>query len=191
MYRSTYYVLCLLLTAIVLCTTAESRAASLDEITHKLQTGQPLVFATFGDSITLPCYHTDYRQNYITFTVDALRQAYPKANITIVHAGNMSSTARGLAASRFGKHVLDHKPDVVFIMFGMNDCGGGERALDGFDANLTALTHKTQEAKALPIIVTQNEIVYDSVDGRWRRTLPLYMARAVAVAKRENVPAVD
>ena len=71
--------------------------ASLEQVTGKLESGEPLVFATFGDSITWPCYHTDFRQNYITLTVDALQKAYPKASVQIVHAGNMGTTGRGLA----------------------------------------------------------------------------------------------
>ena len=35
---------------------------TLESITAKLETGQPLTFATFGDSITWPCFHSDFRQ---------------------------------------------------------------------------------------------------------------------------------
>src|SRR5437764_944182 len=102
---------------------AESTREQLRPITAKLNDGSPLVFATFGDSITWPCFHTDFRQNYVTFTADALRKAYPRARVRIVHGGNMGTAARGLADSRFERHVLSFKPDVVFLMFGMNDCG--------------------------------------------------------------------
>ena len=163
--------------------------ASLGRITARLETGDPVVIATFGDSITWPCYHTDYRQNYITFTVDALRKAYPQANVKIVHAGNMGSTGRGLTDGRFDKQVLDHNPDVVVLMFGMNDCGGGPVGLQAYDENLTTLCRKTREAGAMPVIATQNEIIYSGSGGR--QALPLYMARAIEVAKREHVQAVD
>ncbi len=170
---------------------ADALNSLLAPITAKLRSGEPLVFATFGDSITLPCYHTDARQNYITFTVDALRKAYPKADVKIVHAGNMGSTARGLDNTRFQRHVLDHHPDVVFIMFGMNDCGGGRALLDEYEANLSRLVRETLQAGALPIIATQNEIFFDSPDGRTRQALPLYMARALEVSRREKIPAAD
>ena len=167
----------------------EDPLASLEPITARLASGQPVIIATFGDSITWPCYHTDYRQNYITFTVDALRKAYPQANVKIVHAGNMGSTGRGLTDGRFDKQVLVHKPDVVFLMFGMNDCGGGAAGLQAYDENLTTLCRKTREAAAVPIVATQNEIIYSGSGGR--QALPLYMARAIEVARREKVPAVD
>ncbi len=168
---------------------ADDSLTSLEPITAKMESGDPVVIATFGDSITWPCYHTDYRQNYISFAVDALRKAYPSANVRIVHAGNMGSTGRGLTDGRFEKHVLVHKPDLVFIMFGMNDCAGGPAGLQTYDANLTTLIGKTREAGAIPIVATQNEIFYSHSDGR--DALPLYMARGIEVAKRERVPAVD
>ncbi|HXG24247.1 MAG TPA: GDSL-type esterase/lipase family protein [Chthonomonadales bacterium] len=164
---------------------------SLEEITRRLETGQPVVFATFGDSITWPCFHTDFRQNYITYTVDALQKRYPKAQIRIVHAGNIGTARRGLQESRFEKYVLSHRPDVVFIKFGMNDCVGGPAGLDAYDRNLTELIRKTRETGALPILVTQNEILYDREDGAPRKALPLYMARAREVAAREKTPLAE
>lgn len=167
------------------------RPLGVKGITRKLQTGDRLVIATFGDSITWPCFHTDFRQNYITFTVDALRKEFPKANVEIVHAGNMGTAARGLANERFERHVLSHRPDAVVLMFGMNDCLAGEAGLDSFDRSLTALVEMARKQGAVPIIATQNEILYESRDGRPRRDLALYMNRALQVAAREQVPAAD
>jgi len=170
---------------------AAESATSVAEITRRLSSGEPLVFATFGDSITWPCYHTDFRQNYVTLTVDALRKAYPKANVQIVHAGNMGTTGRGLAETRYQRYVLDKHPDVIFLMFGMNDCGGGPDGLELFDQNLAELIHQARAAGALPIVLTQNEIIYDCPDGAGRRALPQYMERALQVAEREQVPSAD
>ena len=190
-WRFHKWIITIALTLGIACTTVadELPPSRLASITKKLRTGDPVVIATFGDSITWPCYHTDYQQNYITFTVDALRKAYPKANVRIIHAGNMGSTGRGLTDGRFEMQVLAHKPDMVFIMFGMNDCGSGYAGLDAYDANLSKLIQQTRSADALPIIATQNEILYEQSNGR--QALPQYMARALDVAKRENVPAVD
>ena len=170
---------------------AEGTRDDVTAISARLKNGEPVVFATVGDSITYACFHTDYRQNYITFTVDALRQAYPRAKIRIVHAGNLGTAARGLADSRFERYVLKYDPDMVFIMFGMNDCGSRSAGLDGYDRNLTELIRKTRESGAVPVICTQNEILYHTTDGRRRTALPMYMARSLEVSRRENVAAVD
>lgn len=183
----------------ILSTSVVSRAATfqetakpvetLESITAKLKSGEPLVFGTFGDSITYPCYHINFIEIYVTFVADALRKQYPGANIKCVHGGNMGTTGRGLDNTRFERYVLDHKPDIVFIMFGMNDCGGGEGGLQTFDDNLVSLINKTKERRALPVICNQNEIVYEHSGSRFG--LPLYMERAMVVAEREGVPGVD
>ncbi|MBI4582496.1 MAG: hypothetical protein HY717_00490 [Planctomycetes bacterium] len=181
----------LVLGAAVLAIANEAAVPTLESLTQKFETGRPVTLATFGDSITWPCFHTDGRQNYITLAAEALRQAYPMANIAIVHAGNMGTAERGLAEQRFEKHVLSFNPDAVFLMFGMNDCVGGMAGLDAYDRNLTALIGKARQAGALPIICTQNEIIYDSPDGAGRKALPQYMQRALEVAAREKARAVD
>ena len=162
---------------------------SLARMNQMLQDGESLVFATFGDSITFPCYHTDFRQNYMTFTVDALRAAYPNSNVRIIHAGNMGTAGRGLAEARFERYVLAHKPHAVFIMYAMNDCGGGPGGLGDFDRNLTTLIRKTREAGALPIVLNQNVIISHPSAGR--SALPLYQTRVLEVAAREQTPGVD
>lgn len=164
---------------------------TLAKLTENLESGKPLVFSTFGDSLSLVCFHQDYRQNYLTYTVDALRKQYTKAKVRIVHAGNFGTASRGLRETRFERYVLAHRPDVVFIMFGMNDCAGGPRNLNLYDTSLTELIRKTRESGALPIIFTENEILYNTRDGRIRQSLGMYMQRAVEVAGRMNVPVVN
>ncbi|MCH2130877.1 MAG: SGNH/GDSL hydrolase family protein [Pirellulaceae bacterium] len=177
---------------ILILTAIPAKASGwLDAITQKLESGQPVTIATFGDSITWPCYHTDYEQNYITFTVDALRKTYSNADIKIVHAGNMGSTGRGLQKTRFQRYVLEHQPDVVFIMFGMNDCGARSKGLESFDQNLVRLIDMTRGIGAIPVLCTQNTIIYDSVDGRRREYLPQYRSRILDVGHRTDTPVVD
>lgn len=156
---------------------------------HKLQTGQSVTIAAIGDSITWICFHTDGKQNYVTFIADALKQAYPRSEIHLVLAGNLGSTPKGL--EHLQRDVLDHKPDLVFIMFGMNDCVLGPGNLDAYDSNLTEMIRRTRVAGAVPIILTQDDIVYQSEDGKRRLALPKYERRAVQVARRENCLFVD
>lgn len=166
-------------------------APELEALTSRLAAGKPVTLASFGDSISWPCFHTDFRQNYLTLTADALRKAYPSAQITLVHGGNMGTTARGLDGDRFARHVLSQRPSLVFLMFGMNDCLGGEAELEAYDRNLTTLIGKARESGTLPVVCTQNEILYTTSDGKIRQALPLFAARALRVARREGVPAVD
>lgn len=170
---------------------ADAWVSELEALTARLAAGKPVTLASFGDSISWPCFHTDFRQNYLTLTADALRNAYPTAQITLIHGGNMGTAARGLDGDRFARHVLSRRPDLVFLMFGMNDCLGGQAELEAYDRNLTTLIGKARASGTLPVVCTQNEILYASADGKLRQALPLYVACALRVARREGVPVVD
>jgi lysophospholipase L1-like esterase len=168
---------------------APAVADGLERLTQKLERGEPVRLAATGDSITFVCFHTDFKRNYLTFTADALRHAYPRAKIELTIAGNLGVTGTGLP--KLVEKVLKDKPDLVFVMFGMNDCADGPGGLDRYDANLTKFIHQIREASVEPVILTQNEVVEDSLDGGRRLSLPLYMKRAVEVARREKAMCVD
>ncbi len=168
---------------------ATGAADGLERITQKLERGEPVRLAATGDSITFVCFHTDAKRNYLTFTADALRRAYPQAKIELTIAGNLGVTGTGLP--KLVDAVLKKKPDLVFVMFGMNDCADGAGGLDRYDANLTQFIRQIRQAGAEPVILTQNEIVEDTLDGSRRLSLPMYMKRAVKVARREKALYVD
>ena len=165
---------------------ATASSAGPDAIRRRLQSGKTVTLAALGDSITFICYHTDSRRNYLTFVVDALRRKYPSATVRMELSGNRGTTSLGLG---YLDALLKRKPDLVFLMFGMNDCGAGK--IDEFDRNLTEMIRRTRESGANPVILTQNEIVYNSADGRKRRQLAAYMRRAVDVARRQQTAFVD
>ncbi|MFN0050755.1 MAG: hypothetical protein ACKV0T_01100, partial [Planctomycetales bacterium] len=50
---------------------ADAWVSDLEALTSRLSAGKPVTLASFGDSISWPCFHTDFRQNYLTLTADA------------------------------------------------------------------------------------------------------------------------
>ena len=163
-------------------------AGELDSVRDKLRKGGEVRLAAIGDSITYLCGHTDSRRNYLTFVADALRKTYPAATVSVRLSGNRGNTKLGLG---FLDALLDSGPDVVFVMFGMNDCGGGAKGLPDYDGNLTEFVRRIRARGAAPVILTQNQIVYHSKDGGGRGLLADYVQRAVEVAHRENATVVD
>ena len=71
-----------------------------------------------GDSITEQYQYSSYIELYLT-------TRYPGAKLTFLNAGIGGDTAHG-GLARFQKHVLDEKPTVLLINFGMNDGGYGK-----------------------------------------------------------------
>lgn len=111
--------------------------------------GQKVCF--YGDSIT----HGG-RFHYVMY--DYYLTRFPEAKIRFYNAGVAGDTAGG-AMTRIEEDVFSLNPDVVILMFGMNDVGRGnyvtnpsegqlkaqQNALDGYARNMKTLTGMLQE----------------------------------------------
>lgn len=133
-----------------------SQPTVLRNILDKLAAGQPVTVVCLGDSVTGVYYHTGGRRAYPEMLELALRTAQPNAHVRVVNAGiSGHKTADGL--NRLQSDVLDHHPDLVTVMFGLNDLTA--LPLAGFRANLTEITRRCREAGAAVILCTPNSVI--------------------------------
>jgi len=104
----------------------------------ELKAGNTVVFA--GDSITdagriWPAYEP-FGFGYVNFVANNLLARYPTYGLNIVNTGVSGNTIRNLEP-RWKMHCLDHKPDVVSVLIGINDLlrrhMGPERACEGVE----------------------------------------------------------
>ena len=93
----------------------------------KVQAGQTVRVAYFGGSITA-------QEGYRPKTLKWLREQYPNAKFEEINA-SIGGTGSDLGVYRFKQDVLDHKPDLVFVEFSVNDGGASPeyiwRAMEG------------------------------------------------------------
>ena len=117
--------------------------------------GEPVRIVAFGDSITGVYYHTGGRRAWCDMLGEALRKVYPKADVRMINAGISGHTSeRGLG--RMERDVCAHRPHLVVVMFGMNDCTGNN--LDRFRANMAAIVTRCREAGAEVVLCTPNNV---------------------------------
>ncbi len=109
----------------------------------------------FGDSVTGLYYHTGGRRTYTNLLGSALQQSLPQANIQMHNAGISGNTTVD-ALTRIESDVLSHHPDLVTIMFGLNDMV--RVPLDEYRANLVSLIQQCRDAGAQVILATPNAI---------------------------------
>jgi lysophospholipase L1-like esterase len=156
------------------------------------QKGDRVVF--LGDSITEQYQYSNDIELYLT-------TRFPEWNIFFLNAGIGGDTANG-GAGRFQKHVLDEKPTVVTIDFGMNDGGyGGFDAKKDEDAKRNEVyTKKTMEmleaAKKAGVRVAL--ISPNAVDSLLQKKFETYLqtqkqfyAPLKEIAEKNEVPFVD
>jgi lysophospholipase L1-like esterase len=114
----------------------------------RLSEKQPLTIALLGDSISTGCNASGwakvapFQPPYQDLLVLNLEAAYG-AKVTLLNfAVSGTDTAWGLA--NIGK-VIDAKPDLVILAFGMNDAAG--RPADDYQANLRAMVDAVRQAR--------------------------------------------
>jgi lysophospholipase L1-like esterase len=139
-----------------------SARAQTPRTVRLLESGsEPVRVVAFGDSITGTYYHTGARRAWIDMLGIALERLYPKARVEAINAGvSGNSTVQGL--NRIRADVLDRKPHLVAVMFGMNDLV--RNSPKTFRDNLTNIVGQCRGVGAEVVLMTPNAILPE--DGR-------------------------
>lgn len=160
--------------------------STLPRLNEKLAVNQPVKIACLGDSVTGVYYHTGGWRAYPEMLVLALQKVSPQGKITSVNAGISGDSTQG-ALKRLQKDVLDHKPDLVTVMFGLNDMV--RVPLAEYQANLQTIAEKCRGSGAEVLYCTPNAVI-DS-GGRPTSKLIEYCDAMKEVGQRLMVPVCD
>lgn len=118
----------------------------------KLEAGQSVRMVAFGDSITAGGDATRPGLIFWQRWADELQKKYPRARVTALNgATGGDSTVQGL--QRLRSKVLDAKPDLVLMGFGMNDHNRGGVPIPQFEENLRRLVGGIRNETAADIIL--------------------------------------
>lgn len=155
-------------------------------IAEKFQTHRPAKIVCLGDSVTGIYYHTGGRRAYPEMLEVALRRAWPGAEVSVVNAGiSGNTTVDGLR--RLEKDVLGHKPDLVTVMFGLNDMV--RVPIANFEANLGQIIQRCRAAGAEVLLCTPNSVIDTS--PRPVARLIEYCEAIKRVAQRQRAQVCD
>lgn len=158
-----------------------------------LQSEKPLVHLFYGDSIThgvsATGLHRDYTQHYHEFVRGG---GLGRPLDSVVNTAISGNTTRALLDT-FDVRVTRFRPDLVFLMIGMNDCcTSREVSLGEFTDNLHALAAKFRELGSLAVFQTTCPVVPHGDGAETREPhLPSYMQAVRDVAAKEQLPLVD
>lgn len=142
---------------LLLCCCANLLAAAPLQIVQRLAAGnEPVRIVCIGDSITGVYYHSGSRRAYPEMLQLALKQIYPQSQLTVINAGRSGDTTTG-GLQRLERDVLAHKPQLVTIMFGMNDLV--KTPVDVFRKNLREMIARCRQSGAEILLCTQNSVV--------------------------------
>ncbi len=152
----------------------------------KLAAHEPVNIVCLGDSVTGVYYHTGGRRAYPEMIALGLKQVDPNYKAVVVNAGiSGNTTIDGL--NRLEKDVLSHKPDLVTVMFGLNDMARG--STDSFQSNLKTIIDRCRAGGAEVLLCTPNGIIDNP--GRTIAKLVEFNEAMKSVGRETQTPVCD
>ena len=176
-----------LLLVVALGLGAEAAPPGAPKTVALLEAGQPVTVVGFGDSITGIYYHTGGRRAWPEMLGIALSRLYPTTKVNVVNAG-ISGNDTNAALARMDADVLAHHPQLVVVMFGMNDVTRVPQQT--YEANLKAIITRCRSAGAEVVLCTPNSI-YPEDGARPAAKLAAYAESVRRVGAQEHVPVAD
>ena len=162
----------------------------MQKIKDLLNSGHPLKWVFYGDSITHGALHTFGQRDYVELFAERVRFEMFRTTDVIINTAISGDTTRGLLAS-FDWRVAQFNPDLVFLMIGTNDCSSEhEIDLKEFEENLRELADKITGLGAVPVLQTACPIL----PGQAPERLPhfdSYMDAIRKVASDRKLPLID
>jgi len=167
-----------------------------------------VVIVALGDSVTQGLALNPallHEETYHAMLRRELCRAFPERTFSSINAG-VGGDSSGGGLARLRSDVLDRHPDIVTVAFGLNDSGGGDSGLEGFEANLREIVTRTLAENAFVVLMTPNRMATRDngrVDPRFAAKLPAFIERQTSgllgryaeavrrVGARTGVPVAD
>lgn len=162
--------------------------AGADEVAKPLLTfgEKPVTIVCLGDSVTGVYYHTGGKRAYPEMLEIAIKLAIPKANVTVINAGISGHTTQN-GLERLDRDVLNKRPDLVTVSFGLNDMTRIPE--EQFRKNLETIVARCRETKADVVLCTPNAVI--NTGGRPTEKLERYCEVIRATARDLKLAVCD
>ena len=162
----------------------------MERVKKLFASNDPVKWIFYGDSITHGALHTFGQRDYVELFSERVRFELARTMDIIITTAISGDNTRGLLNS-FDWRVAQFKPDVVFLMIGMNDCNAdNDIGIDEFESNLSELATKIDDLNAVPVLQTTCPIL----PGQAPERFPLfdsYMDAIRKVASDRALPFID
>ncbi len=131
----------------------------LNTIKRLLSKPEPTRWVFAGDSITHGALHTMGWRDYTELFSERLRYEMDRRRDCVIKTA-CSGWRIGDLAQDLEWTVLQHRPHVVSIALGMNDCGAGSSGREGFQGAYIEVVSRIRQASSAAIILhTPNRIL--------------------------------
>jgi lysophospholipase L1-like esterase len=150
--------------------------------------GPPVTWVFAGDSITQGCTHTHGRRSYVELFAERVRGELGRTRDAVINSGVSAATASSLMPE-FDWRVGRFAPDVVFAMFGTNDCLAGPEWAREFHYHLGQVVERARDLGATTVLQVPPPVLAGG--GRDPEVLSAYADQVRAVSDELGVLLVD
>ena len=183
--------LCLLfLTVCAFSQTQESKSSpvpdDLASIHQLLASPKHITWLFTGDSITQGAKWTVGARPFSEIFSERIRWELSRPHDLVINSGVSGNRTPDLL-NDFDWRVAHLHPDVVFVMFGMNDCTAATAGEAAFRDHIQEIVTRIRQLGAIPILETTNPILGDP----HRDTLATYNEITRQVAAKDHTILVD
>ncbi len=127
----------------------------ISRVMNKARAGEAITVAFIGGSITAGAAATTSESCYAYLVYSWWKKSFPDCQVTYLNAGVGATTSK-FGVARVDEEVLNHKPDVVFAEFSVNDTDD-ELHLETFEG----LVRKILLDSNKPALFMFNNVFYD------------------------------
>lgn len=150
----------------------------------KIKTGERSKIICFGDSITWGYFFgTQSNLNYPKSLQQKIKKHYPKSKINIINEGHNGWTS--LDGVDYVKHIIKLKPDLVIIMFGINDVMKNI-TLKEYLYNMKCIIKIIKDFGSEVLVLSPTKI-----NRKINTKLDIYSEKVLKLAKRNFVNFID
>lgn len=167
---------------------AEISCPILASIHRMLQDAPPMTWVFTGDSITHGALYTEGQRSFPEHFSERVRWELRRFHDVVINTGVCSERSEGLLEN-LETRVIRFKPEVTFILIGMNDCISGARGREAFRKNLEGIIGALREKQIIPVLQTPNMIYTPNASSRC--DLPAYLQIIREVAVQHETALID
>lgn len=179
---------------------------------------RPIIMAFLGDSITQGCFEvyptgeksleTEFRsyEAYHNKLKCMIEEVFPNVPINIINAGISGNNAVA-GRERLERDIIQYKPDMVVVCFGLNDACRGIEMINAYESALEDIFKELKSQGIETIFMTPNmigtravaeekdlyihSVLEDFSKVQTDGIMDAYMEKAREVCKRNGVPICD
>ncbi|MBQ6727756.1 MAG: SGNH/GDSL hydrolase family protein [Clostridia bacterium] len=143
----------------------------VQKVKAKLGAGEDVRITIIGDSVAEGCSssgffnRSPYMPNFIRLATDGLKRDYPDCDISLYNLARGGTTSDWGAANTQINAIIETAPDILFIHFGINDCGkntGAGTYADNIESMVLAIKAAVKDCEIVIIkAFTPNPVSYN------------------------------